>query len=254
LEFSNFEKHSSTTSPTSTTARSVAAEAPTDVNEVKLEIDIQSESSNDPSTPNTVKSVPNPNKTDSESSFVTPTQGTPLKQDKNTVLAKEEPSRPDSKNEQNVDYKSSIDEIKDLIKSLWHSLEPLIDLLLEVVWRLLEIHLIKVILFCAVLIAIADVWVLLFLQISSFKQFNNVLNIISILLDFSDEYSICNTSSSRDAIHSIRRHNIPFTWIMGWNFNITQNVISITCRTGYRMAYKLYRKSRNLLLKTKSHD
>lgn len=163
LEFSNFEKHSSTTSPTSTTARSVAPEATTDANEVKLEIDNQSESSNDPSTPNTVKSVQNPNKTDSSPSFVTPTQGTPLKQD-NTVVAKEEPSRPGSKNEQNVDYKSSIDEIKDLIKDLWHSLEPLIDLLLEVVWRLLEIHLIKVILFCAVLIAIADVWVLLFFK------------------------------------------------------------------------------------------
>ena len=172
LEFSDFEKQWSMTSPTSTTSQSVTVESPNqnttnDTNEIKLEMEVESESSNDTSTPNTVKSVKktsspqsselNKASTSSNTPFATPKNSTPAKPRRISITIKEDHSRPDSRADQNVEYKSSLDEIKELAEKLWHKLEPKVDVIFVVIWRLLELHIIKAILFCSVFVAIVDV-------------------------------------------------------------------------------------------------
>lgn len=73
-------------------------------------------------------------------------------------LAKEEEPRAESKLEEPNEYKSSLDEIKELFEIFWSKhIEPKVELTFVVVWRLLELHIIKAVIFSAVYVAIADV-------------------------------------------------------------------------------------------------
>ena len=74
-------------------------------------------------------------------------------------LAKDDPSRPESKLDQHEqEYKSSLDEIKELLEMFWlKHVEPKVDVTFVVIWRLMELHIIKAVIFSAVFVAIADV-------------------------------------------------------------------------------------------------
>ena len=103
------------------------------------------------SSPKTVRS--NANRTDSSFSFVTP------KEQASPKLTLKLPK--DDQEEKKVNQ-SSIEEIIDLLNKTWNICKPYLDELIEIFFRLLEIHLIKVILYCAVIISIVDVCYLTF--------------------------------------------------------------------------------------------
>lgn len=161
LEFSNLNvSPSRTSSPTNESAPSPIKRENIDNeqnirelrnDEVKLYIESKSEESS-LSSPKTVKS--NANRTDSSFSFVTP------KEQASPKLTLKLPK--DDQEEKKEMNQSSIEEIIDLLDKTWNICKPYLDELIEIFFRLLEIHLIKVILYCAVIISIVDVCYLTF--------------------------------------------------------------------------------------------
>ncbi|CAG2112964.1 unnamed protein product [Medioppia subpectinata] len=136
LEFSDYERQCSSSSPTSTTIHSAPEESSqannaktANTNDIKLDIESENESSNDTSTPNTIKSL---NKSSSPQSVVlkgskdSPTKCSSLGP-KGSSVAKEEHSRPESKTEQK-EYKSSLEEITELLEMFWQKLQPIVDM------------------------------------------------------------------------------------------------------------------------------
>ncbi|XP_054165401.1 piezo-type mechanosensitive ion channel component-like [Oppia nitens] len=162
LAYINSDKQIGCESPTTTSQTTSPQDLVND--NIQLNLDIDSDgrtdiSSTDTQTQNTVKTLLSKSQKSSQSLHRNKVFDQQLSVESSEPKDSNELSliQNESKTEPQEDCKSSFEEIKELLAVVWVKLEPIVKLCVEVIWRLIEIHIIKVVTFCSVVVAISDV-------------------------------------------------------------------------------------------------
>lgn len=150
------DSSSSSSPPKSTSPNSAKSSSPKDV-KVSIEEDVQSDEEDDDSPP-TVKSAESPNTSDkpdrsntasSGASYVTPIDHLSQQHSSDKIEEEEEDSE--------IENKTSFEELKELAYKFYKLLKPKFRFVCEVIWRFLEIHMIKIVFAFAIWVALSDV-------------------------------------------------------------------------------------------------